>query len=366
MFKVKSEPKTDGSLIQTIATDSIDELYYMCDIKNLGSILQHGILSHHRVAKKVPGHTDISNSGVQDMRSRKRIERPEEDKKPMALHRHAPLYLNPHNGMMHYLTYKKGDTHKTLCVLRINKAILNRRNVTLTDKNAACSSASFFTPAAFTLESPLSDYLTLPYGYVHGEEPSKQEERKQARQAEALIPYEIQKEYICGIFVSSEAGKAAVNAELVRAAFACEITIHPSMFFQGPIGFPPRLAPFETLQPTMEHGCPPSPASSSSDDEGFEGYEPIPIKRLCSQGPRASISSPVRSAESEITTPLFFAKQAPCLETLLLPSSSSPVRSSEADADRALQETAATSSTGPGNDNEDARHKTIGGDGPAC
>lgn len=364
MLRFKRETKSDGISVETIDTDSIDELYYICDIKNLRSILEHGILSHHRVAKKVSGHTDISNGDVQENRSRKRIERPEEGKKPMSLHRHTPLYLNPHNGMMHSLTYNKGDKHTTLCVLRINKAILERRNAILTDKNAACSSVSFFTPEAFTLESPASEYLTLPYGYVKEEDSSERDERKQTRQAEALIPYEVQKEYICGIFVSSAAGEAAVKAELTLAGWDCEVTIHASMFFQGKNGWPPRLSEFK-IDTTMRGACPPSPESSSSEGESTEEYI-LPIKRQCSQAPRAAVSSPVRSVESEITSPSFFAMQTPCLEALPVSSSSSPTRLSEVNVDNVAQEVKSTSSPEPENDSEHMNRVTMGGVGLTC
>lgn len=350
MFKVKSERKMDGTLTKVIDKDSIDELYYMCDIANLISILEHGILSHRRVDRKIMGHTDISNDGVQENRSRKRIERPEASKKPMSLHRHTPLYLNPHNGMMHSLTRNNNDKdkHKSLCVLRVDKAILNRRNVIFSDKNAACSSTSFFTPDAFKLESPASEYLSLPYGYVPDEDPLVREERKQTRQAEALIPYEVQRAYIRGILVSNSASKAAVEAELMQAGLQYEVDVVSSMFFHGNHGWPPRLnLSTVTRLPSLEE-CPASPESSSSEEESDEMY--LSLKRHCPQIPLASISSPTRLSEIDCT--LLFAKQLPCPETSTMPSKSSPTRLNKVDIDSLSKEVASTSSPESENDNE--------------
>lgn len=262
MFKSKTE----------INKDDIQELYYMTSIKNLPSILQNGILSHRRIGKLSANHTDVSNQEVQQRRAWKNIERVEENKPPKNLHSFAPLYLNPHNAMMFVLRSK----HDELCVIRVRKEILDRRNAILSNRNAAIDRVTFFTPSAFQLSGSEVEYISSSIGYSKNDSESQREDRKQTRQAEALIPYNIQSEYFIGFFVSNDVTKQKVESILSTAGKNLPIATHPTMFFQKS-GFPPALSDFDVLSTDATFKRPPSP--TSSDDESDDIGEPHPLKR---------------------------------------------------------------------------------------
>lgn len=223
----------------SIRRNDIEECHYICHLDNLHNILTNGILSHRRAHKLSDAPTDISDGSVQDRRSQVRVPRRDEEKGRLALHRHAVLYLNAHNAMMHV----RKNQHTDLCVLRIYREILDRGDAMLSSRNASTSVANFFPPTRDPLYSPTSSrYLSVPRieGYDN--------EGKQIRQAEVMLPYKIEPSYIGGIFVSNQGTQDHVQAILNELENTLPITQHPSLFFQGVTRFV-SLASFQPLAP---------------------------------------------------------------------------------------------------------------------
>ena len=246
--------------MRELTTTDIKELYYMTDEENLRSILDKGILSHTR-AEKVVNHHDVSNSSVQGLRADKYLERAVASKKALTVHQHAVLYINPHNAMMRVIK----DSFPKLCVLRISKTLLERRGAIISSRNAATTEASFFTPDAFRLSPTSSAILTNPKAFGKGTD-SEKLKRKQVRQAEILIPYEINPRYIVGIIVRSAEHRATIIALLGSLGMNLPIEVAPSLFFEGPGAPFTSLAIFAPINSaTIEH--PESPASSVDDEE---------------------------------------------------------------------------------------------------
>ena len=106
----------------------IKELYFITHIDNIKSIMRHGIVSRNLAKKKMLSFSDISEEGVQDRRSGKKI--PGTNK---VLHDYANLYFDAHNPMLSARRSKNNE----ICVIRIKSDVLDLNDVIVTDKNAA-------------------------------------------------------------------------------------------------------------------------------------------------------------------------------------------------------------------------------------
>jgi len=243
-----------------VKKDSIQECYYLTHVENISSILQRGILSHRRV-DKLQARTsciDISNQEVQERRDQKVVQRVDENKKPLNLHRFVNLYLNPNNAMILAIYQNQGISSKDLCVLRISGEILNRGDVVVTDQNAATDMAHFYPSTNFFLNEDytfcLSSQTAVGYKDVQHLSLFKWKDseqisaiRKQIRQAEVLVPYQIHPSYIVGVFVSCDETLCKIKVILSKNQLRedLSITVHPSIFFQGKTD---KLAPAGTTK----------------------------------------------------------------------------------------------------------------------
>jgi hypothetical protein len=113
--------------------EEIAELHYLAPMKNVSSILKHGILSHNRAAKLI--HNDISMHEIQDRRAKKRVPG------GLFLHDYVNLYFNGRNKMM----AKKRMEHDSLCVLQIDPAVLSLSGAVIADQNASSNWALFLS-----------------------------------------------------------------------------------------------------------------------------------------------------------------------------------------------------------------------------
>lgn len=252
-------------------THHIQELYYIAHLDNLKSILENGILSHKRAGKSF-AHTDISNGGVQDIRASKILERAILNKKPLSIHRHAVLYLNPHNAMMFVIM--KDEPRSNVCIVRVNKDILKRGDAVISSKNASVGDAVFFTKDAYNLNPKAADKLVNNKSYYHNDR--EQEERKQIRQSEVLLPYAISSLYFMGIIVKNDSDKEIVSGILTAASKQLPIEVVPSVFFQNKSPYPLEdFPPVENVTEIQDHDYP-----ASSEDEAEDKPKSPPIKLI--------------------------------------------------------------------------------------
>jgi hypothetical protein len=193
--------------------DKLRELHCIMPIENLPSVMTSGILSH-RLAQAV-SHKSVANEEVQDRRAQVRVHggRP--------LHEYANLYFDARNPMM----YVRKESHAQLAVLAIDPAVLDLPGVVVTDMNASAGWVRF-EPAPSGL-AIVDQELTFAKSWDHIDYHEKLR-RKQARQAEVLVPDRVLPKYIRGAYVSGPDGEQA----LVALGTACRVKQRPSLFFQ--------------------------------------------------------------------------------------------------------------------------------------
>ena len=110
--------------------DDLPELHYITPLKNLVSIMQHGILSHER-AEKIK-HESVAMQEIQDLRAD--VVLPNHRK----LHSYANVYIYARNKMMS----KIREHHRGLCVLRLDRRILNHSTAITHRANTSASAKS--------------------------------------------------------------------------------------------------------------------------------------------------------------------------------------------------------------------------------
>ena len=190
----------------------IVELHFIAPIRNVPSILQHGILSHRR-AEQLP-HDSVAMQEVQDIRKDKQIQG------AGCLHEYANLYFDAHNPMLS----RRRDQNDSICVLRVSADILDLPGVILADHNAASKWARFFpSPAGLP---HLDGSIIYAQNWKH---PNQYEEweHKSKKCAEVLVPDQVASGYIQGAYVANPAALAAFQALNV----ALPVALNRAMFF---------------------------------------------------------------------------------------------------------------------------------------
>lgn len=202
----------------------IQELYYITHIENVPSILERGILSHNAATKV--SHFSIANEKVQRRRANKTVPLRGGGRKP--LHAYANLCFNARNWMLKEVLGPDGDA--PVCVLTIDRSVLEISGVVVTPCNAAKAKATFYKNVDVGLAQ-------LDAARVFARYPTEQS------QAEALIPDSVGSNLIVGAVVGSgshlsppkfdhyERVKSYVEA--VRGPNnAFTVTISPPLFHQ--------------------------------------------------------------------------------------------------------------------------------------
>ena len=133
---------------------------------------------------------DISEGSVQDRRSDKKI--PGTKK---VLHDYANLYFDAHNPMLSTRRSKNNE----ICVLRVDKSILDLEDVIVTDKNAARE--CWFKPVNEGL--PLLDVREVFVEYWTSDDYLEEYRLKGIKCAEVLVSEYVDSEYISSAYVAN-------------------------------------------------------------------------------------------------------------------------------------------------------------------
>ncbi|MGR3973770.1 MAG: DarT ssDNA thymidine ADP-ribosyltransferase family protein [Candidatus Rhabdochlamydia sp.] len=245
MIPLLSTLPTTNLICPTIYSDGTAprELHYITPIANLKTIFEKGILSHHR-AHRIE-HADISNQEVQGRRHMTSVHNSDRNglgKRALTVHRYANFYLTAHNAMM----YVKRANAKNLCILRINPVILGRDEVIIADQNAATNGVTFHKASTFVFDPNRTQWIKSSIGYWSGCNDIEQTRRKQIRQAEVLVPYQVDPSFIMGIYTCSEQSSDQVLTALKEHTNSetpfIPVDLYPSLFYVGNNGNPPQLA----------------------------------------------------------------------------------------------------------------------------
>ena len=111
----------------------VDRLYYICPLKNIPSISEHGILSWNEIEKHAIAHADISLQEAQARRARP------EPVFERSVHDYVPLYINPRNPML----YLRKDLREYLAIIHVSLNAITGKDHIFTDGNAASKHTSF-------------------------------------------------------------------------------------------------------------------------------------------------------------------------------------------------------------------------------
>ena len=113
------------------------------------------------------------------------------------LHDYVNIYLNARNPMLYVLL----DQQRELCILRIDKRVLQLRNAIVSDRNAARDWAKF-EPAPDGLEMiDKEEVFALSWNHA---DPFEKDRLKGVMCAEVLVPDKVESSYIIGAYVSSQ------------------------------------------------------------------------------------------------------------------------------------------------------------------
>jgi len=196
-----------------VTYDDLPGLHYITPIGNLGSILEHGILSHSR-AEEID-HESVADPEVQERRAEKRV--PE----GRPLHEYVNLYFHARNPMM----YRRRRQHEEICVLSVHKEVLNEEGTVIADRNAS-SDYVRFGRGAEDLDI-LHDQWVYARDWTHANQLSQWQHRS-IKCAEVLVPDRVDPTHVRRIFVSREKSKENVK-EIVEDL---EVKVNPDLFFQ--------------------------------------------------------------------------------------------------------------------------------------
>ena len=191
----------------------ITELHNIMPISNIPSVLEHGILSHERVAQ-LP-HADVSMHDVQERRNTVQIPN------GLQLHQYANLYFDARNPMM----YKRLAHIESLCVLSVSVKVLQLPNVVITDQNAASAYVRFY--AVSMLDCLNFDWIYAE-NWTHPEDQIAEWRHKSAKCAEVLVPKYIPVDFIQKAYVVNE----QIKNQLIAIGFPKAVEIVPRLFFR--------------------------------------------------------------------------------------------------------------------------------------
>ena len=175
----------------------LKELHYITAIDNLGSILEHGILSHRRAQELK--HTSLAMDEIQKRRAGVAIPQGH------PLHEYACLYICGRNPML----YKRHEDHRNICVLQVSSDVLDLPGVVITDGNASSKYVRFAAaPGGLQI---VDRELTFAEAWTDADQIMKWR-KAVAKCAEVLVPDRVDPEYIQGCYASCEESRARVNA----------------------------------------------------------------------------------------------------------------------------------------------------------
>ena len=184
--------------------------YNIMPIKNLPSVLQHGILSYEQVAN-MP-HDSVAMSEIQSRRNDVCVPN------GMMLHEYANVYFDARNPML----YKRRQ--EDICVLKISPQILELSDVVVADRNASSDYVRFFEPQ-YALDR--LDFDLIYAEFWNDDDYFEYLKKKSIKCAELLVPYTINPAYIIAAAVKDDNDRD----RLIGMGFNKRIYVDKHLFF---------------------------------------------------------------------------------------------------------------------------------------
>lgn len=190
----------------------VTEFHCIMPIGNIPSVLALGILSHERAAALA--HHSVAMQPIQDRRDQKSIPG------GLKLHQYANVYFHARNPMMS----KRRNEAQSLCVLRVDTAILNIAGTVLADQNASSNYVRFLHPSQWS-ELDFDDIYAMDWR--HPGDDIAYWRHKARKCAEVLVPAVVPAGYLAGAYVVD----ATAQARLAAQGFTMPVTVDPVLFF---------------------------------------------------------------------------------------------------------------------------------------
>ena len=194
--------------------DELPELHSIMPVENLPSILEHGILSNHNAKKRK--HSSIAMEEIQNIRANVVLPTGK------TLHSYACLYINARNKMM----YKRQHMHRELCVLRVDKRIIQDPRAIVADMNASSAYVRFGSGVSGLKK--IDKEVIFARHWTHPGDPIAQMRHGAEMCAEVLLLDVVRPEFITGVYVSNEETKKAIES----AHPQLNVTVNSDLFFQ--------------------------------------------------------------------------------------------------------------------------------------
>lgn len=190
----------------------VTELHCIMPMANIGSIMQHGILSYERAAA-LP-HASVAMQPVQERRDKKEVPG------GLKLHQYANLYFHARNPML----YKRLNEAPHLCVLRVSVEVFAIKGTVISDQNAASDYVRFRDPSQWN-GLPFDDIFAMDW---RDDDQAAFWRKKSRKCAEALVPQRVPSQLLRGAYVID----TKAEARLLACGFNLPVTVNPVLFFQ--------------------------------------------------------------------------------------------------------------------------------------
>ena len=187
-------------------------LFNIQSIDNIPSIIKYGILSNEKASQIQ--HTSIAMPEIQERREHLIIPN------GMLLHKYANVYFDPKNPML----YKRKNENENICILKIDREILDQKGVVVSDRNASSAYASFYPPL---IGLQMINFQLVYAPDWRDENIYEYYKKKSIKCAEVLIPYSIPFDFIVGAAVYSIESKQKLN----NIGFNKTVFVDPQFFF---------------------------------------------------------------------------------------------------------------------------------------
>lgn len=204
-----SEEGEEHPCIKAFQEYGVRSLWHMTHVDNVPSILDKGLFSKRQINGNGQVFQDLSDSGVQDRRSRKN-----ETVFGRNLHEYVPLYVSPKNPMMFRLGNEYGSS--SLALVEISLDAFLKIPFVFTDGNAASNSTQFFGEA--------QDVGSLPWEVLHAQYWTNFEDGSRKKCAEVLVLNRIPSEYIVNVHCADRLASQHLSA------LGVPVQVSPSKF----------------------------------------------------------------------------------------------------------------------------------------
>ncbi len=187
-----------------------ENLYYICHVSNIESILENGIFARAQIKKKEIKHEDIHDDGVLMLRDK-------EVPSGKNLREYVNLYFQARNAMLYRLVQNFG--RENLAILSIKSSVIESEGSYFTDRNAATHAAEFY--------SDIKKLNRIDKKILKNEYWTDSADTKQKMMAEVLVEDKVSPDNIMAIYLpqKSDTIKKLVGSKNIS------IIIEHSMFF---------------------------------------------------------------------------------------------------------------------------------------